>query len=297
MVGAALARVHRELVVQYVWIESEGDQLAEVALADAGGKGLFAKAIEQALIDGKADLAVHSLKDLPTKITRGLTLAAIGRREDPRDCLVSRHGAATIADLPQGATLGTASPRRAAQALRLRPDLKIELIRGNVQTRLRKATEPTEAGGRHYDATLLAVSGLLRAGLGEHAAHIIDPSIILPAAGQGALALQCRGDDHITMQRVIPLNDPATAQAVALERSVVDGLHGDCHSPIAALAEPVVVDGNGGFRLRARVLSLDGKGMAEADEQATGKALRKLATRVLEKLSEQHCEAMLARQT
>jgi hydroxymethylbilane synthase len=295
MVGTALRRRLPTLDVRFVWIETEGDQLADVPLAETGGKGLFAKAIEAALIDGKADLAVHSLKDLPTRITSGLALAAIGRREDPRDCLISRHEVKSIAQLPPNATLGTASPRRAAQALRLRPDLRIELIRGNVQTRLRKALEPADAGGRHYDATLLAVSGLLRAGLGEHIRHIIDVSDMLPAAGQGALALQCRGDDHVTMQRVLPLNDPTTAQAVAMERAVVDGLHGDCHSPIAVLAEPIAIEGKPGFRLRARVLSVDGKAMAEADEQATGKDVRKLAPRVLEKLREQHCEALLAR--
>lgn len=296
-IGLLLLRLHPQLEVTYVWIESEGDQFTDVSLAVAGGKGLFAKAIERALLDGKADLAVHSLKDLPTKATKGLIVAAIPRREDPRDCLVARNGAGSIEELPHGATFGTASPRRAAQVLRLRPDVKIELIRGNVQTRLRKVLEPVDAttGGKHYDATLMAVAGLTRAGLGEHARHILDPSIMLPAAGQGALALQCRGDDHITMQRCLPLNDATTSQAVELERAIIHGLHGDCHSPIAALAEPTVIDGLAGYRLRACVISPDGKTLAGADERGGGKAIRRLASRVLQLLREAGCDAILRR--
>ncbi len=296
-VGAALKRLHPQATVDFLWIESEGDQFAEVSLADAGGKGLFAKAIELALLKGDADLAVHSLKDLPTKPTRGLVVAAVPPREDPRDCLVARDGATTIDTLPHGATLGTASPRRAAQALRLRPDLRIELIRGNVQTRLRKVLEPVDSktGGKHYDATLMAVAGLTRAGLGLHARHAIDPDVILPAAAQGALALQCRGDDHITMQRVLPLNDAAAAQAVQLERHIIDGLKGDCHSPIAALAQPIVIDERSGYRLRARVISPNGKSIAEADESASGAAVRRLAQRVLERLNAAGCATLLRR--
>lgn len=296
-IGEALKRLHPQVTIDYLWIESEGDQFAEVSLADSGGKGLFAKAIEKALLDGRADLAVHSLKDVPTKLTKGLTIAAIPAREDGRDCLVSRSGVASIDELPRGAALGTASPRRAAQALRLRPDLKIELIRGNVQTRLRKVLEPVDAatGGKHYDATFMAVSGLKRAGLAEHAKNILDPSVLLPAAGQGALALQCRRDDHVTTLRVLPLNDSTTAQAVALERDIIDGLSGDCHSPIAAFAEPLLVEGMLTYRLRARVISPDGRLMAEADEQATGKAIRKLSRRVLERLHEAGAAGMLRR--
>lgn len=286
---------HPAIVVSYLWLESEGDQFIERSLADAGGKGLFAKAIERALLDGKADLAVHSLKDLPTKLTKGLVLAAIPPREDPRDCLVSRSGASRIEDLPQGAALGTASPRRAAQALRLRPDLRIELIRGNVQTRLRKTLEPVQAGGKHYDATLMAMAGLSRAGLTPHMRFPLEPDVMLPAAGQGALALQCRGDDHVTMQRVLPLNHPITAQAVELERQIIDGLRGDCHSPIAAFAEPVQIDGATGYRLRARVLSSDGKECIEAEDQAAGKAMRKLAAGILKMLESKGAPQLLAR--
>jgi len=296
-IGAALKQLHPQVTIEYLWLESEGDQFAEKSLADSGGKGLFTKAIEKALIDGRADLAVHSLKDVPTRLTKGLTIAAIPAREDARDCLISRSGAASIDDLPRGAVLGTASPRRAAQAIRLRPDLKIELIRGNVQTRLRKVLEPVDlaAGGKHYDATFMAVSGLKRAGLIEHANHILDPSVMLPAAGQGALALQCRRDDHVTTMRVLPLNDSTTAQAVALERDIIDGLNGDCHSPIAACAEPMLVEGMLTYRLRARVISPDGQLMAEVDEKATGKAIRKLSRHVLEKLHEAGAAGMLRR--
>ena len=296
-IGAALARLHPQVTIDYLWIESEGDQFAEVSLADSGGKGLFAKAIEKALLEERADLAVHSLKDVPTKLTKGLTIAAIPSREDPRDCLVTRSGVGTIEALPRHAVLGTASPRRAAQVLRIRPDLKIELIRGNVQTRLRKVLEPVDAstGAKHYDATFMAVAGLKRAGLAQHAKNILDPSVLLPAAGQGALALQCRRDDHITTLRVLPLNDSVTAQAVGLERDVIDGLQGDCHSPIAVLAEPIMIKSILGYRLRARVISGDGRLMAQADEQAAGKALRRLSQRVLDKLNDAGCAGMLRR--
>ncbi len=336
MVGAALRRLHPSVEIDYVWIESEGDQFLEASLADSGGKGLFAKAIEQALLDHRADLAVHSLKDLPTKPTKRLVIAAVPPREDVRDCLITRHPIRRIEELPKGATFGTASPRRAAQVLRLRPDLKIELIRGNVQTRLRKVLEtsanpggpaspatplsqpdrrttedsnpqtrnlkpqtpnakPQAPAPRHYDATLMAVAGLTRAGLAQHAGRPMDPAIILPAAGQGALALQCRGDDHVTMQRVLPLNHSPTAQAVELERAIIDGLAGDCHSPIAAFAEPIIVDGRGGYRLTARVLSLDGQQMVEARQEAGAKELRRLASRVLAALEEQGAQKVLAR--
>ena len=294
-VGAWLQRRHPALNVEYLWLESEGDQFIERSLADSGGKGLFAKAIERALLDRKADLAVHSLKDLPTKLTKGLLIAAIPPREDPRDCLIGRNGVKAINDLPQGAVFGTASPRRAAQVLRLRPDLRIELMRGNVQTRLRKVLEPVEAGGKHYDATLMAMAGLSRAGLTPHMQHPQEPDVILPAAGQGALALQCRGDDHVTMQRVLPLNHPATAQAVELERQIIDGLHGDCHSPIAAFAEHVAVGAAAGYRLRARVLSADGKACVEAQAEAAGKTLRKLAATVLAELEGKGARQLLAR--
>lgn len=291
-VGQALQRLHPKVEISFQWIESEGDQRADIALADAGGKGLFAKAIEQALLNEQADLAVHSLKDLPARGTKGLLVAATPKREDPRDCLIAPNNLTQLNALPKDAIIGTASPRRGAQLKRLRPDLQIKLIRGNIETRLRKVLEPK--GSLEYHATLMAMSGLKRAGLEEYAQRPIDPVDVLPAAGQGALALQCRASDHVTIRRVLPLNDPDTSQAVEMERRVVEGLNGDCHSPIAVFAEPVTVEGKAGFRMRARVLSPNGWQMAQVDQTATGKTLRKLAKDVLEQLREQGCASMLA---
>lgn len=265
-VGGALAKLNPGIEVEYRWIESQGDQRADVALAAAGGKGLFAKAIERALLRRQADIAVHSLKDLPVQLTPGLTIAAVPRRGEVRDCLITRPGidAADIAALPQGAHVGTASPRRRAQLLRLRPDLRIELIRGNVETRLRRVVED-----HGFDATLLAAVGLQRAGLGEHAQKLLDTDAMLPAASQGALAVQCRADDHGSLTRCIPLNDPAASTAVHIERQIVASLAGDCHSAIAALAEPIEQH----IRLRVRVLSADGGECIALDERfAAGKA-------------------------
>lgn len=291
-VGRALKRLHPAVEIDFRWIESEGDQQADIALADAGGKGLFAKAIEQALLNETADLAVHSLKDLPARGTRGLLVAATPKREDPRDCLIAPNNITSLKGLPREAVIGTASPRRAAQVKRLRPDLQIALIRGNIETRLRKVLEPK--GTPQFHATLMAMSGLHRADLTEYAQHPIDPIDMLPAAGQGALALQCRASDHVTIRRVLPLNDPDTSQAVELERRIVEGLNGDCHSPIAVFAEPTTVDDKSGFRLRARVLSPNGWQMAEVDQTATGKAIRTLSRDVLKQLREQGCDSMLA---
>jgi hydroxymethylbilane synthase len=285
-VGQALARLHPTVTITYRWIESEGDQSAntpgapDAPLSEAGGKGLFAGTLEREVLAGTADLAVHSLKDLPARPapgskSAGLAIAAIPPRADVRDCLVAQHGAKSIEALPRGATLGTAGPRRAAQVLRLRPDLQIKLIRGNIETRIKKVLEE-----KQYDATLLAVAGLVRAGLSRHAKHALDTAVMLPAAGQGALALQCRADDHVTLLRCLPLNDPATATAVHVERGIVAALNGDCHSPIAVLALTTPT----GVSVRARVLSLDGQTCLEAADESPLRALGKMIKRVVESL-------------
>lgn len=289
MVGRALAALHPGVVIDYLWIESEGDRIPDAPLSASGGKGLFAKAIEREVRAGRADVAVHSLKDLPVHGTPGLIVAAVPEREDPRDCLIAHGNITRLEDLPRQAVIGTASPRRTSQIKRLRPDLRVKLIRGNIETRIRKATE--DSIGRECDATLLAVAGLLRAGLSQWARHVIDPSVMLPAASQGALAIQCRMDDHVTMSRCLPLNHAATAAAVTLERMVVAGLEGDCTSSIAALAEPIEM----GMRVRVRVLSGDGSDIVEVDESATGRAVDKLGRRVLKSLLERGADKVLAR--
>ena len=257
-VGRTLQRLHHGVTVEFRWIESEGDRQSGQSLALSGGKGLFARAIEQALLNGQADLAVHSLKDLPVQTTPGLAIVAIPSRGDARDCLISPC-AATIEQLPNGASIGTASPRRGAQLLRLRPDLRMALLRGNVETRLRKVLDE-----RQVDATLLSMAGLKRLGLARHADKPIDPSALLPSAGQGALAIQCRADDHVSVSRCLPLNDPTTSAATHFERQVVLGLQGSCQSPIAVYAEPTDAEASW-FDLRARVLSPDGQTCIEAE--------------------------------
>ena len=294
--GASLRRLHPGLEVRHLWVESEGDQRPDEPLARLGGKGLFAGAVERALRSGEADLAVHSMKDLPAAEgdSGGLRIAAVPMREDVRDCLISRTGATSVEQLPPGAVLGTSGPRRAAQALRLRPDLRIKAIRGNVETRLRKATtDGPGADGVAYDATLLAMAGLKRSGLAGGYAPL-STSAMLPAAGQGALALQCRSDDAVTLRRVLPLNHAPSAQAAELERAVVAALAGDCHSPIAAMAS--FLPGPGGveqLRLQARVLSPDGGRCCEADVTLPARRATRLVREVLKRLREAGAEGLL----
>jgi hydroxymethylbilane synthase len=190
----------------------------------------------------------------------------------------------SIETLPRHAKLGTASPRRAAQVKRLRPDVTAELIRGNIETRLKKVLDE-----KRFDATLLAVAGLKRGGLAKHAAHAIEPEVLLPAAGQGALALQCRADDHVTLTRCLPLNHAPTATAVHAERAIVAGLGGDCHAAIAALAEVSPAE----VRVRVRVLSADGSRVVEADQTAPIKRATKLAGAMLKDLEARGARELL----
>jgi len=290
MIGRMLAHLHPNLTIEYRWIESEGDQQTDASLAEAGGKGLFAQALHRALLASEADLAVHSMKDLPAddQDAAGLIIAAVPPRADVRDCLIAPPEVRTIDGLPTSATVGTASPRRAAQLLMRRPDLRIQLIRGNVDTRLRRVLED-----HRYDATLLAAAGLQRADLAQHADRPIDPDLMLPAAAQGALAIQCRSDDHTTLVRCLAINDSATAQAVHAERQVVAGLGGDCHSAIAVLAESA---GDGGYRLRARVLSPDGGQCLRFDDTAPAKRLGRLAGQAVQALRAQGADRVLGSQ-
>ncbi len=287
-VGAALSRLHPGVEVRYLWITSQGDQATQTSLAEMGGKGLFVKAVEQPLLSGEADLAVHSLKDVPVTMTPGLMLAAVPMRGDVRDCLIARPGIDSIDKLPSGAAVGTSSPRRAAQLKRLRPDLSFHLLRGNVQTRLAKVLQSGE-----LDATLLAVAGLTRLGLGRHAQLPIDPSVILPAAGQGALALQCRMDDHVTLSRCLPLNHTVTGEAVHAERQIIGGLAGDCHSPIAVYAQPLG-EASLEFLVRVRVLAGDGSQCLDLEERCTAKTLRRVVKGMVKTLRQRGSDQVLA---
>lgn len=231
---------------------TRGDKILDQALSKVGGKDLFVKEVEHAVLDGRADVAVHSLKDMPTDIPEGLSLAAHPPREDPRDALVSpRYG--TLAALPEGARLGTSSLRRGAQLRRLRPDLQIVDIRGNVQTRLRKLEQEDMA------ATMLAYAGLVRLGTPELATEVFDSDRLLPAVGQGILGVECRADDAETQARLRALDDPAARWAAECERAFLARLEGGCQIPIGGHAQ--VVDGR--LELRGLVASLDGRRVIE----------------------------------
>ena len=208
-------------------IKTTGDKITDVPLAQVGGKGLFTKEIEEALLEGRADLAVHSLKDLPTELPAGLVLAAVPVREDPRDAIVGRP----LADLPQGATVGTSSLRRAAQLRHLRPDLKIESVRGNLDTRLRKL----EAGD--YDAIILAAAGLNRLGKTQLVKQVIPAEVMTPAAGQGALGIEIRCGDKKTRELLAFLDDASARATTTCERALLNKLGGGCQVPIGAYAE------------------------------------------------------------
>jgi hydroxymethylbilane synthase len=218
---------------EIVAIRTTGDSV-QGPLAEAGGKGLFTKEIEEALLAGKIDLAVHSSKDLPTMLPAGLILAGFLPREDPRDAFICRKEK-TLRELPAGAVVGTASPRRQALVKRLRPDVKVVTLRGNVETRLRKL----DAG--EVDATLLAVAGLKRLGLLSAATSILEPAEFLPAVGQGAIGIETRADDAGTRALVEKINDAETATALAAERAFLAVLDGSCRTPIGGYA---TVDGS-----------------------------------------------------
>lgn len=206
---------------------TQGDKTLDKPLPQIGGKGLFTQELEQALLDGRIHLAVHSLKDLPVEDSPGLMLGAIVGRADVRDVLI---GSQTLAELPQNAIVGTSSLRRQSQLRRLRPDLDVRSIRGNVETRIRKVHDG------QYDATILAAAGVTRLGLDEHIAEWLPLETMLPAPGQGALAVQCRTDDEETLRLLAAIHQPEVAAAVIAERAFLHGLGGGCATPVAAYA-------------------------------------------------------------
>jgi hydroxymethylbilane synthase len=227
---------------------TSGDQLKDQRLQDAGGKGLFTKELDEALLDGRIDAAVHSMKDLPTILPEGIVLAAVPKREDPRDAFIS-HKAQNLKGLPQGAVIGTASLRRQAQALHLRPDLKLVTLRGSVETRL------TKLKGGTIDATFLALAGLNRLGLTGHATSLIDSQDMPSAPGQGALAITCRAEDRGVRGILEMISFAASEIATAAERGFLAALDGSCRTPIGALA---TIKGDK-LHLVGEVLSPDGK--------------------------------------
>ena len=249
IVAAALRRACPGREFEIVGMATTGDRMSASGEQTPPGKGVFTKEIEQALLEGEIDMAVHSMKDLPTDLPDGLRVGAVPLRAAPNDALVSRDGAA-LAMLEAGAVVGTGSPRRTAQILAARPDLAVSDIRGNVETRLRKLDE-----GR-YDAIVLACAGLARLGLTGRIAEALPVDVMIPAVGQGALAVEIRGDDAEMEELLGGMHDDASANCVAAERSLLRALGGGCRMPVAALAE---VQQDGDIRLRAMVGSVDGK--------------------------------------
>lgn len=261
--GSKLARTQTDMVqalllragaaCEVIPIKTSGDRILDRSLADAGGKGLFTKELEDALLDRRIDLAVHSMKDVPTIFPEGLAIAALLPREDPRDAFLS-HKASSLAELPKGAKIGTSSVRRHAQVMRARPDLEILLLRGNVDTRIAKLDAGT------LDAILLAYAGLKRLGLAERATSLLPTADWLPALAQGAVGIEIRTDDEHTASFVTPLNDTSTAVALGFERAFQSALDGSCRTPIAGLA--TFEDGRIAFR--GEVLAPDGSDFVAA---------------------------------
>ncbi len=274
-----LKRLYPDLEIELNKIKTTGDKILDVPLANVGGKGLFVKEIEEALLGKAADIAVHSMKDVPTEFPQGLHLAVICRREDPRDAFIPRMRNANFEtqrfrDLPNGAIIGTSSLRRSCQLLGIRPDVKIEQLRGNLDTRLRKLDEG------QFDAVILAAAGMKRLGLEKRIAEILPFDISLPAIGQGAVGIECRVDDAWINDLIAPLNHPETAVCVKAERAFLKKLEGGCQVPIAAHARSGGKDRGGPLLLDGLVGSLTGdkiiKGHREgepADAEKLGVAL------------------------
>lgn len=256
-IQSRLQALYPRASIELLGMTTQGDQILDRPLSVIGGKGLFIKELEVAMADGRADLAVHSLKDVPMDVPEGFVLAAIEAREDPRDAFVSnRH--ATIDALPAGAVVGTSSLRREAQLRERHPALDVQPLRGNVNSRLRKLDEG------HYDAIILAAAGLKRLGFGDRICDLIDPSTSLPAPGQGALALECRADRADVIAAVAPLNDRATLLATLAERAFSRSLSGSCHTPLAAHATWQ----EGTLWLRGLIASRDGREVMRGEREA-----------------------------
>jgi hydroxymethylbilane synthase len=251
---------------------TRGDKILDVPLADVGGKGLFVKEIEDALLARDAEIAVHSMKDLPALLAPGLVVGAVPEREDPRDALCSPRWL-TLDKLPRGAKVGTSSLRRGAQLKALRPDLELHMVRGNVETRLRKASEG-------LDAVVLAYAGLRRLGLAQHATHVLSPDEMLPAVAQGALALEARADDPGTLKRLAALEHPETRVRTEAERGFLARIEGGCQVPIAGHAR---VDGQT-VTLRALVASLDGTRVIRGERSAPLAGARAMGEALAEEL-------------
>lgn len=275
-IKARLESLHPGLNIELVTFSTQGDKILDTPLAKIGGKGLFVKELEVAMLEGRADIAVHSMKDVPMDFPEGLELGVICARENPLDAFVS-NSYETIEDLPQGATVGTSSLRRQCQLQQQRPDLKIKSLRGNVQTRLSKL----DAG--EYDAIILAAAGLLRMDMNTRIASFISADQSLPAGGQGALGIEWRTDDQAVHQLIKPLHHRITAQCVLAERAMNKRLQGGCQVPIACFAEQ---EGDQ-LWLRGLVGSVDGTRILRSENRGSADAPEKLGIQTAEDLLSQ----------
>jgi len=278
-----LRALYPQTEVSILGMTTQGDQILDVTLSKIGGKGLFVKELETALEDGRADLAVHSLKDVPMHLPEGFVLAAIGEREDPHDAFVSNQYE-NLAALPPGSVVGTSSLRRESQLRARFPQLHIEPLRGNVQTRLRKLDEG------QYAAIILAAAGLKRLGLGNRIRALISSEESLPAVGQGALGIECRADRADVIALLQPLHHPDTAACVLAERALSRALAGSCQVPLGGYAEVQ----NGKLRLRGFVASPDGKRMMRAESTGDIADPEALGNRVADALRAQGADEVLA---
>jgi hydroxymethylbilane synthase len=282
-VRSILQARHPGLVVELLPMSTRGDELLQSRLDEAGGKGLFVKELENAMADGRADLAVHSMKDVPADLPPGFVLAAILEREDPRDAFVSNQHA-DFAAMPAGAVVGTSSLRREAQIAARFPQLQVKLLRGNVETRLAKLDRG------EYDAAVLAVAGLVRLGLQSRIRAGLSPEAMLPAPGQGALGIECLAAAGEVAALAAGLADPQTAACVSAERTVSRALGGSCTIPLGAFAEAA----EGRLRLRALVASRDGRRIARAECEGDASEPRRLGERAAQMLREQGAVEILA---
>jgi hydroxymethylbilane synthase len=273
---------HAGLKVELTVIKTKGDKILDVPLAKVGGKGLFVKEIEEALIARRIDLAVHSMKDMPAEIPDGLCIGAVPERESPMDALVSREGQ-SLSDLPPGARIGTSSLRRASQLRRVRPDLEIVPLRGNLDTRLRKLDEGQMA------AIVLAAAGIRRLGLDQRITQLLEPAVMLPAVGQGALCVETRRDDPAIAQIVAPLENPVTRSAVTAERAFLHRLEGGCQVPIAGHATLE----NDQLALTGLVSDLTGNTVFRATQEGPAAQAAEIGKNLAEKLLDEGANAVL----
>jgi hydroxymethylbilane synthase len=283
-VAAQLRTAHRQLHVELLPLSTKGDVLLDSPLADIGGKGLFIKELERAILADEADLAVHSMKDVPAEIPDGLAMVAVTQREDPHDALVAPRFA-SLAQLPEGARIGTCSLRRQAQLLAYRPDLRILPLRGNVNTRLAKL----DAG--EYDAIILAAAGLQRLGMQERIRERIEFDQCLPAIGQGVMGIECRSDAPHVHELVSAVNHPDTAVCVDAERAFGARLEATCQVPLAGYAQLVP---EGRLRLRALVAAADGSRVLSDERTGTAADAAQLGALAADNLLEQGADTLLA---